>query len=94
VGAFSSSTLDIAAASVGFAWLRLALPAAVWTVAILHASHNLFLQEVFDPLTVNRGEDRVLGRPSSGSGSRSSYGVVAWWCWRRRRLPLPDLDAG
>jgi hypothetical protein len=28
----------------------------VWTAVIFHASHNLFLQEVFDPLTVDKGK--------------------------------------
>jgi len=37
-------TLDIGAASVGFAWFRLR-SGRVWTGVILHASHNLFLQE-------------------------------------------------
>jgi len=81
-------TLDIAAASVGFAWLRLR-SGSVWTGVILHASHNLFLQEVFDPLTVDKGKTQYW-TTEFGLGITLFYGVVAWWCWRRRgELPVP-----
>jgi len=30
--------------------------ASLWPAAILHASHNLYMQSVFTPLTVQRGE--------------------------------------
>lgn len=81
-------SLDIAAASVVFAWLRLR-SGSVWTVVILHASHNLFLQEVFDPLTVNRGRTEYW-TTEFGLGMTLFYGVVAYLCWRRRgELPLP-----
>ena len=33
-----------------FAWIRL-VSGSVWPAAILHASHNLWIQSVFDPLT-------------------------------------------
>lgn len=34
-----------------FAWLRLK-SGSLWTAAILHASHNIFVQSIFTPLTV------------------------------------------
>lgn len=37
-----------------FAWLRLR-SGSVWPAALLHASHNLFVQGVFDPLTRDTG---------------------------------------
>ena len=37
-----------------FAWIRLA-SGSVWPAAILHASHNLWIQAVFDPLTGDTG---------------------------------------
>jgi len=87
-------TLDIAAASVGFAWLRLR-SGSVWTGVILHASHNLFLQEVFDPLTVDKGKTQYW-TTEFGLGITLFYGAVAWWCWRRRgelpaRAALPAV---
>lgn len=75
-------TLGIAAFSVMFAWLRLR-SGSVWTGVILHASHNLFLQEVFDPLTVNRGKTEYW-TTEFGLGIALFYGVVAYLCWRRR----------
>ena len=83
-------TLDIAVASVGFAWLRLR-SGSVWTGVILHASHNLFLQQVFDPLTVNRGKTEYW-TTEFGLGITLFYAVVAWWCWRRRG-ELPGREA-
>ena len=41
--------------SVILTWLRLASK-SVWPCAILHASHNLFIQGFFTPLTGSRGE--------------------------------------
>jgi membrane protease YdiL (CAAX protease family) len=42
-----------------FAWLRLRSK-SVWPAAILHASHNLFVQAFFDRVTVNTGPTRWL----------------------------------
>lgn len=75
-------TLDIFAFSVIIAWLRLR-SGSVWAAAILHASHNLFLQEVFDPLTVSRGKTEYW-TTEFGLGMTLFYGVVAYLCWRRR----------
>ena len=74
-------TLDVGAVSVIFAWLRLR-SGSVWTGVILHASHNLFLQEVFDPLTVSRGRTEYW-TTEFGLGITLFYGVVAYLCWRR-----------
>jgi uncharacterized protein len=45
----------VIAISFVFAWMRLK-SGSLWTGAILHASHNLFVQAVFTPLTANRGK--------------------------------------
>jgi uncharacterized protein len=47
-------TLMIIGSSYLAAWLRLA-SGSLWPPAILHASHNLFIQGVFTPLTTNTG---------------------------------------
>ena len=75
-------TLGITAMSTIAAWLRLR-SGSVWTAMIFHASHNLFLQEVFDPLTVDKGKTQYW-TTEFGLGITLFYGVVAWWCWRRR----------
>jgi len=75
-------TWMVIAASFVFAWLRLR-SGSVWTAVILHASHNLFIQEIFDPLT----EDRRLTEyftTEFGCGLALAYSVAAWYVWRRR----------
>jgi membrane protease YdiL (CAAX protease family) len=41
--------------SFAFAWLRLR-SGSLWTAAVLHASHNLFIQTVFDNIMRNTGK--------------------------------------
>ncbi len=48
-------TVMVVAIAVVFAWLRLK-SGSLWTGAILHASHNLYVQAIFTPLTGNRGK--------------------------------------
>jgi membrane protease YdiL (CAAX protease family) len=48
-------TVMVVAIAVVFAWLRLK-SGSLWTGAILHASHNLYVQAIFTPLTANRGK--------------------------------------
>ncbi len=44
-------TIMVLGLSFAFAWLRLK-SGSLWTAAILHASHNLFIQEIFTPVTI------------------------------------------
>jgi uncharacterized protein len=48
-------TVMVVAGSVIFAWLRLK-SGSLWTGAILHGSHNLYVQAIFTPLTRNTGK--------------------------------------
>lgn len=48
-------TVMVVAIAVIFAWLRLK-SGSLWTGAILHASHNLYVQGIFTPLTQDRGK--------------------------------------
>jgi membrane protease YdiL (CAAX protease family) len=82
-------TWVVIAASFGFAWLRLK-SGSVWTAVILHASHNLFLQEIFDPLTVDKGTTRYF-TTEFGLGMALAYTAAAWYFWRRRG-ELPRVD--
>jgi CAAX protease family protein len=82
-------TLGIWAASFGFAWVRLR-SGSLWTAVILHASHNLFIQQVFDRLTVDRGRTQYV-TTEFGLGMALFYLVVAYVCWRRRgELSQPE----
>ena len=38
-----------------FAWMRLK-SGSLWTGAILHASHNLYIQSILSPLTADTGK--------------------------------------
>jgi len=49
----------IVGVSFAFAWLRLR-SGSLWPAALLHASHNLFIQQVFDPLTQDTGTTAYL----------------------------------
>jgi len=51
----SCFTVMVLSISFLFAWMRLRT-GSVWTGALLHASHNLYIQGVFTPLTRNTGK--------------------------------------
>jgi membrane protease YdiL (CAAX protease family) len=48
-------TVLVVAISVVFAWMRLK-SGSLWVGALLHASHNLYIQDIFSPLTSNTGK--------------------------------------
>jgi CAAX protease family protein len=84
-------TISFVAVSFVLAWLRLK-SGSVWTAVIFHASHNLFIQNVFDRLTVS-GPMTQYVTTEFGAGLALLYGCAAVWCWRQRRqlasLSLP-----
>jgi len=47
-------TVMVLAISFIFAWMRLK-SGSLWTAALLHASHNLYVQSIFTPLTHKSG---------------------------------------
>ena len=56
IGCFAVMVVGIA---FPFAWLRLR-SGSVWPAALLHASHNLFIQGFFDTVTVDTGHTKWL----------------------------------
>lgn len=48
-------TVLVVAISVVFAWMRLK-SGSLWAGALLHASHNLYIQDIFTPLTRDTGK--------------------------------------
>jgi membrane protease YdiL (CAAX protease family) len=72
-----------------FAWLRLR-SGSVWPAAILHASHNLFVQAFFDRVTVNTGPTRWI-TSEFGVGLALAFVALAWIFWRARgSIALPN----
>lgn len=53
--ALSCFTVMVVAIAFVFAWLRLK-SGSLWTGALLHASHNLYVQAIFTPLTRDTGK--------------------------------------
>ncbi|MFL5614926.1 MAG: CPBP family intramembrane glutamic endopeptidase [Gemmatimonadaceae bacterium] len=75
-----------------FAWLRLR-SGSVWPAAILHASHNLFVQAFFDRVTVDTGITKYL---TSEFGAALALAIVAtaWLFYRQRASVSVPNDPG
>ena len=79
----------VVAMGIPFAWLRLH-SGSVWPAAILHASHNLFIQAFFDRVTVDTGPTRWL-TGEFGAALALSFIVIAWWFWTARgAIQMPN----
>jgi len=76
-------TVMVAAIAVVFAWLRLK-SGSLWTGAILHASHNLYVQAIFTPLTADRGKTAWF-IDEFGAVLPLVTVAVAVYFWTRRR---------
>lgn len=63
------------------AWLRLRSD-SLWPCALLHATHNLFVQAVFDGATADRGSVNFL-TGEFGIGLAITIGIAAWIAVRK-----------
>jgi uncharacterized protein len=72
----------VVGSSFAFAWLRLK-SGSLWTAAILHASHNIFIQSIFDPLTRDTGFTTYI-TTEFGVGLAATAIIVAVIFWRQR----------
>jgi membrane protease YdiL (CAAX protease family) len=72
--------------SFAYAWLRLK-SGSTWTGMLLHASHNVWIQLIFDPLTTDTGITKfVVGE--FGIGLAAAAVIVGYLFWSRRgQLP-------
>ncbi|MRX10068.1 CPBP family intramembrane metalloprotease [Pseudoduganella sp. FT25W] len=77
-------TLAVVAMAFPIGWLRLRSE-SVWPCALLHASHNLFVQAIFDALTADSGAVRYL-TTEFGVGLGITIGITALLFWQRRGL--------
>ena len=82
VFAASCFTITCVAMSFVMTWLRIATQ-SVWPCAVLHASHNLLIQAILDPLTANVERVRLF-TTEFGVGLAVTICVAALFYWRRR----------
>jgi membrane protease YdiL (CAAX protease family) len=86
----SCFTVMVISISFVFAWMRLK-SGSLWTGAILHGSHNLYIQGIFTPLTRNTGKT-VWYIDEFGCVLPLVAIVFAVYFWtKRRELPDPKL---
>lgn len=72
--------------SFGLSWIRLR-SGSLWTAAIFHGSHNLYIQAVYDRVTVNTGiTPYIIGE--FGAGLAIMGLIVAYVFWRKRSAVL------
>jgi len=84
-------TVLVISISFAFTWLRLK-SGTLWTGAILHASHNLFIQAIFTPLTFNTGYTKYF-IDEFGIGLPLAAVIVAVIFWKKRKdLPVQNFD--
>lgn len=75
-------TIMIVGISFGLSWIRLK-SGSLWTAAIFHGSHNLYIQAVYDRVTINTGiTPYVTGE--FGAALAIMGLVVAYVFWRKR----------
>ncbi len=85
-------TVLVISASFIFAWMRLK-SGSLWTGAMLHASHNLFVQAIFTPLTRNTGKTAWY-IDEFGAVLPVVMVFFAIYFWRRRRELPAAYEAG
>ncbi|WP_345724046.1 type II CAAX endopeptidase family protein [Herpetosiphon gulosus] len=76
-------TILVIGLSFVMAWLRLK-SASVWPAVLLHASHNIFIQTVFNPLTSKNAITPYV-IDEFGVGLALVVGLLAWLVWRRTK---------
>ena len=83
-------TVGIMGIAVVSAWLRL-MSGSIWPVMVLHATHNVFVQRVLDPLTLDTGSTEMIvgefGAVYVVIGIL--VGVIFWRMSSRLPEPLP-----
>jgi len=82
-------TIGVMSITFVFTWLRLKSN-SLWTSVMLHASHNLFVQAVFNPITVENSHTKYfIGEFGIVLPSISLLLAIYFWT---RRKELPSLN--
>jgi membrane protease YdiL (CAAX protease family) len=88
----SCFTVLVVSGSVIFAWYRLR-SGSLWTAAFLHASHNLFIQAIFTPLTEDTGRSAYV-IDEFGVAVPLVMALFALYFWSRRNELPPEASPG
>ena len=79
---FACFSVILISASVVYTWFRLR-SGNIWPVVLLHASHNAFIQEFFDPLTAGAASGATpYVTTEFGLGLALAWLLAAMWFWR------------
>jgi CAAX protease family protein len=89
VFALTCFTLMVIADSYILGWLQLK-SGSLWTAAVLHASHNLFIQAIFDRMTAPVGRALYV-TTEFGFGLVLTAGACAFYLWTRRNEVLDTV---
>lgn len=89
--ALSCFTIMVFNLSFIMTWLRLK-SGSVWPCAILHGSHNLFIQQFFTPLTSPTGDMTRYAIDEFGFAVPTVTFVVALYFWLRRGEALDAAE--
>jgi uncharacterized protein len=81
--ALSCFMVAIIAFSFIITWLRLK-SGSVWAAALLHASHNVWIQQIFTPLTASTGKTAYF-IDEFGAAVPIVMTIVAIYFWTRRK---------
>ncbi|OQB11192.1 MAG: CAAX amino terminal protease self- immunity [Candidatus Omnitrophica bacterium ADurb.Bin205] len=76
-------TLVLLGVSFTINWIRLK-SGSVWTAVLLHASHNLYVQNLFDPLTTITKPISQYFSGENGIVLIAIYGLLGFLFWRKR----------
>ncbi|HLV89273.1 MAG TPA: type II CAAX endopeptidase family protein [Candidatus Sulfotelmatobacter sp.] len=88
--ALTCFTVMVIAISFVFAWLRLK-SGSLWTAALLHASHNLYVQAIFTPLTRDTGKTAWYIDEFGAVLPLVAVAFAVYFWTRRGELPLTAL---
>jgi CAAX protease family protein len=82
-------TVMVVSISFIFAWMRLK-SGSLWTGALLHASHNLYIQGIFTPLTRNTGKTAWFIDEFGAVVPLITVGFAIYFWRRRNELIRPE----
>jgi uncharacterized protein len=85
-------TLLLPVISFVWTWMRLK-SGSIWPGVVLHAAHNTFIQQFYDPLTVDKSKTRyVAGEFGAALGVISVLLAIYFWS-RRHEVAAPSEAA-